>query len=889
MKKKILIAISVMLLLAVGAFCAFLIYDAPDMKEESTDEVIDIAVQIKENEKNAFSFLEKSENTLPEDMRGYIVDFEKDIDFSDTSDAALKNEADAVFEKVDAIKPNTVVIKYSSEINYSPAGFDVLKYFTDSAKNLEMYVVLLPDGGFSFADKEEILEKTGIYNIDAVMLDASSGKNEKAAELREYLAGKDIKLGVYCADSPDENEKKLLAVCDFCFVQINNSTENGAENIIKQWSKIGLENNSYIYGVIRNDLVKSGTGWTLSNEVTACLKHLYNHGGFSGCVMYSHEKLQNNDNDTATNLYSYYEYFNNVDYTALTYTDVSISADNSQIVFSGTTDKNYPLHIWCTANGNWQTVSAEGEEGSFKVSVPLAFGENKVTVKHKNARYTYYIDRAVDVLKEQSAVIENGKAVLTVKAYKGAAVFASLANTVAVELKATGEEANGYAVYSAEYELKGWLEPLTAEQISFAATYGGMNDAVMCSAEKEITPYDDHGLGTANICRVEKDYTETTSTASLDDTSDPTCTPQLSGSYGYVEKVTQCDNNVLLYLTSGMKLHCDDTRLILGGFVMPDNSIKLEKVNHADGTELVFDSPYGTFIKMILAPQNYYTGYLERIYNVEDFEAEYIDILFMNTTQCSYAEEPDFSGSDVISEAEWYGNEEEKFMTLRLYLRNKGDFGGYSYKKTDDGKISISFRKKADSLAGSVIMLDPGHGGYGSPGTNYNMTVYEEDIVYNIALKTADILESHGATVIMTRGEDEAVFLYERVALLRKKSPDVFVSIHSDGSDNANWFGTHTFYYKSFSMPLAEKIHNNLVSAYRNYYYTDPSSEEHENVDMGVKFFPYMVTRAEECPSVLVECGYLTNENDARFLMNSQGQTVLATAIAQGIVDYFGQ
>ena len=58
---------------------------------------------------------------------------------------------------------------------------------------------------------------------------------------------------------------------------------------------------------------------------------------------------------------------------------------------------------------------------------------------------------------------------------------------------------------------------------------------------------------------------------------------------------------------------------------------------------------------------------------------------------------------------------------------------------------------------------------------------------------------------------------------------------------------------------------------------------------MGIKFFPYMVTRVEECPSVLIECGYLTNEKDAVFLTDANTQGVLATAIAQGIVDYLAQ
>lgn len=884
MKRKLPIIIAIVLLLVVGAFCAFLIYDAYKTEETPTGEMPDISEQIKTYEETAFAFLNESENILPDDMRGYIVDPSADMNFADTSEDALKKSAENVFEKVDAILPNTVVIKFSEKINYAPNGFDVLSYLVDRAKEQELYVIFLLDG--KETDKDKILEKTIKYNMDAVMIHTgNSDISQKVKNIKEHLNSKDIKFGVYCEDAPNDNIIKNINSADFCFVQINHSSENGGENIIKQWAQIALANNNFVYGVIRNDLVKSGAGWTQSNEVNNLVKLLYNHGGFSGCVMYSHAKLRTDDNDTATNLYSYYEYFNNVDYTALTFTDVEIK-NNAEIIFSGTTDKDYPTHVWCTENGKWQSIPTQGEDGKFTANIPLALGENKVVVKHKNARYTYYIDRAVDVLTEYQAVVADGVVTLTAKAVKGAQVFASLANTVPIQMKATETEENGYVTYTATYELNDWLAPLTAEQVSFAATYRGIDDIVMCGKTKEITPYDNHNLGTATVCRVEKNYSETTSTASEDDTSDPTCTPQLAGSYGYVEEVTVCDNHVLLYLTSGMKLHCDNTRLIVGGYVMPDNSVKLESIEHSDGTTLTFSSSYDTFIKMILAPQNYYTGYLERIYNVDSFEAEYVDIIFMDTAQCSYTAEPDFTLSDVVSKAEWYANDEEDFMILRLYLKNKGDFGGYSYEKAENGQIKITLRKKAASLEGTVIMLDPGHGGYGSPGTNSNMKIYEKDVVFAIAEKTAQILREHGATVIMTRSGDEALFLNERVKMTRDCDPDVFVSIHSDGSDSKSLYGTHTFYYRSFSMPLADAIHKQIVNAYRTYYYNDPASKEYEKVDMDIKFFPYMVTRVEECPSVLVECGYLTNENDARFLTDPNGQAVLATAIAQGIVDF---
>ena len=76
---------------------------------------------------------------------------------------------------------------------------------------------------------------------------------------------------------------------------------------------------------------------------------------------------------------------------------------------------------------------------------------------------------------------------------------------------------------------------------------------------------------------------------------------------------------------------------------------------------------------------------------------------------------------------------------------------------------------------------------------------------------------------------------------------------------------------------------------YRNNYYTDKTKSEYNGLDLGTRFFPYAVTRIEECPSVLVECGYLTNEGNMKILADETGQTLYATAIAQGIVNYFSQ
>ena len=861
MKKKIIIPLVLLLLLLTGAFIGWLVYDA--YREEEVTEYLDTASMVKENADTAFVF--DKEEKLTDNIRGYIIDPEKDMA------EATEDAAKAVFQKVDAIQPNTVLIKYDK---------DKLSLLTDTAKEEGLdVIILLPESMMSEKNIESVCET---YGAKAVCIDLSeNNKNiEKAEKLREKVS---VKLGVYLNENLTDGIKQSIesSALDFYFVRIDSTADGNAEATVKNWAETALKSDSKVYGVLCNDNVTDEN----PGEILSVLKFTYNYGGFSGCIMADREKLSTDDHQTATKLYSYYEYFNDVSYTALTITDFKVKDGNTAVEFSGTTDSNFPTHVWCTASGKWSTAATQGEDGKFTVTLNLNEGKNKIVLKHKNAMYTYYIDRAVDVMMAYSAVCDGEKVTMTATAKNGASVFASVANTYTVELNKVSENGD-YAEYCAEYELSAEMSLLTNEQVSFAAVYNGIEDIAMCSESAKASPYNDSGLGRADMCAVTKNYAETTSTAAEDDSSDPTCTPQLAGAYGYISSYLVSDNYIICVTDTGMKLHLEDTVLILDGYTLPDNNINLDSVSTNDGTTLTFSVTYPTFVKLVTAPQDYYTGYLERIYNVESFTAEYADITFMDTKTCTYSAEPDFTGSQIFSSAQWYTNTDTDTITLRLYLKEKNSFNGYSLSIDEDGKIIISFKNNPASLEGTVIMLDPGHGGYGAPGTSYNLTVYEESITYSIAEKAAEILRQNGATVIVTRGVSEAMTLAERVALARETKPDVFVSIHCDGADNTSWLGTHTFYYKNYSMPLASSIHAQLVNAYRNYYYTDPASEAYEDVDMGCKFFPFMVTRIEECPSVLVECGYLTNESDAKFMASEGGQQILATAIAQGIVDY---
>lgn len=892
MKKRVGIAAAIILLASVTVFIAFLIFDAyhQDDVENPVKTGEDMAALVKQNADTAFAFLNTEEKKLPDNMRGYFVDPAKDIDISDTSREALKAAVCRVFDKVDAIKPNTVAVSLSAKGKYDLDGFDYVSFLVQEAHAKDMTVILfLPSEQYSENAKSDKLAETAeIYGADAVAVEVSglSAKTgDKLLKLKNELNEKNIFFGAVFSEKAAAKAEVEAGHADFYFVRLDSSTETGLEKTAAEWTAAAVKSPAKVYAVLRNDLVCSGSGYTKSNEMNEQLRLLYNGGGFDGALMASHQALYNNDHEMTVSLYSYYEYFGNSEYTALTLTDFAIR-NKDTAVFKGESDSAYPVYVWSSAVNAWVNIPASGEKGTFTAEIPLQTGKNKILLRHKNALYTYSVTRAVDVMTACSAVIADGAVTLSASAVKGARVWASLANTTTVELTPTGEINGDYERYALNMELPQNLALLKDDQISFAAAFNGLQDIVMCTEEKQPSIYADNGLGRADMCMVTRDHAETTPAAAQDDTSAPTCTPQLAGSAAYVNGFAVSDNHIIYTTETGFKIYADDTELVIDGFVLPENTVTLNAVTQNNGTVIDFSVSYKTFTKIFIEPQTYRKGFLDRIYNVDSFEGEYIDIMFADTAVCMSAENIDFSSSEVVDRHEWYANKAEKTVTLRLYLKNKGVFNGYVLTTVDNGHIRLLLKNDKKTLNGCVIMLDPGHGGYGSPGTNSGMSIYEKDITLAIAEQAAEMLREHGATVILTRSGDDAVFLPERVAMARSVAPDVFVSIHCDGADNTAWSGTHTFYYKNFSMPLADSIHKQLVGAYRNYYYTDPNSAAYKNVDMGIKFFPYQVARIEECPSVLVECGYLTNEQDTRFLSDKNGQKVIATALAQGIVDY---
>ncbi|MGN7477590.1 N-acetylmuramoyl-L-alanine amidase [Solibacillus silvestris] len=199
-----------------------------------------------------------------------------------------------------------------------------------------------------------------------------------------------------------------------------------------------------------------------------------------------------------------------------------------------------------------------------------------------------------------------------------------------------------------------------------------------------------------------------------------------------------------------------------------------------------------------------------------------------------------------------------------------------------------------EPLGGLKIVLDAGHGGLDGGASNGN--VIEKEITLAITKKVERQLTRLGAEVILTRSTDGDVLsehapsekfptnrerkkqdIFLREALVETHKPDLFITIHANAIPNSKWRGAQIFYHHDGhpnSEALAHAIQNSIRDTMEN---TDREALSIKNV--------YLLKKVE-APAVLVETGFISNEEERKLLASESYQEKMAFAIARGIENY---
>ena len=182
-----------------------------------------------------------------------------------------------------------------------------------------------------------------------------------------------------------------------------------------------------------------------------------------------------------------------------------------------------------------------------------------------------------------------------------------------------------------------------------------------------------------------------------------------------------------------------------------------------------------------------------------------------------------------------------------------------------------------------IVVIDAGHGGH-DPGKVGVNDALEKDINLQIAQKVKKHLEKNGIQVIMTR-EDDAMEdtkledMKKRVALINEIKPAITVSIHQNSYSDASVKGAQVFYYagSEVSKEVASLMQEELRKVD-----TENTRQIKSNSDF------YMLKKTE-VPTIIVECGFLSNPGEAEKLTSEEYQEEMAQAICNGIMVWLGQ
>lgn len=190
-------------------------------------------------------------------------------------------------------------------------------------------------------------------------------------------------------------------------------------------------------------------------------------------------------------------------------------------------------------------------------------------------------------------------------------------------------------------------------------------------------------------------------------------------------------------------------------------------------------------------------------------------------------------------------------------------------------------------VSDKVIVIDPGHGGH-DPGAIGNTGISEKDINLKIAQKLKILLEQNGYTVVLTREKDvslhnegvkrkKASDIKKRKEIINTSNAKLMVSIHLNSFSQEKYSGAQVFYplNSENSKLLGELIQGELKAGVDN------------NNDRQAKSInTVLILKDNNIPSVIVECGFLSNQKEEQLLNTDDFQQLLAKAICSGIMKF---
>lgn len=672
------------------------------------------------------------------------------------------------------------------------------------------------------------------------------------------------------------------------------------EDVVSWWNdKADAAGIPMIVDHINERVCTDYTGWSSPDELVKQVIKADEYDACIGSVFNSLPALEKNAEESTSVLVKHFndqidrEGLNNELEMTLPQS-TKFKTEEPTVIFAGSFDPNFTIYF--------QGEPIElNEAGRFYFNMDLDVGVNTFTFKNKGKTVTYKITRTVNVLKSvepavsEMRVEEQSAITLSAVAYKGSDVSASI-NGKTVELTPIDGQTDeldpnsNYTKYTGTYiapaGIKG--QDIDLGEVTFYGTYhtktGDFKESrtgsrIIVNALAEVL--NDYS---GALLEVKSDNTMVydAKTTSTNPTPDMARLP--AGTLDYQVKTVSYSGTDYYLTNSGKRIRVSDVN-VLDNKPLGSNPISVTSAAK-DGTDTVLKLHTNSKVPfaMSFTGVNYNSGNNGNYY-ISSFDASSLVITFDYVTTIS-ASSITFPDSSVFTEGVWdtYESGELTKTRLTLSLRQSGIFGGVTSSYDENGDLTFRFNGCRNSLNGATVVIDPGHGYTGAsefdPGAVGHIKEQEANLA--IAKLVTSKLEAAGANVIRLKTESETYVTSQRASYARQYSPDLFLAIHCNAAgENAR--GAEAYYFTPFSQPLADRISARVGA------YLGSKVDNADGMDRGEQYNYFFVTQQQDFPSVLIECGFVTNYTEAMALADPTHQDGIAQAIVDGASDYLSR
>lgn len=205
----------------------------------------------------------------------------------------------------------------------------------------------------------------------------------------------------------------------------------------------------------------------------------------------------------------------------------------------------------------------------------------------------------------------------------------------------------------------------------------------------------------------------------------------------------------------------------------------------------------------------------------------------------------------------------------------------YSHYVKDPGQETAAKTKDKTENKTYKVIIDCGHGG-ADPGKVGINQALEKDINLSIGKKVKALLEPHDVQIVMTRedegrtGQSQVEDIKNRVELINEEKPDLAVSIHQNSYPGESIHGAQVFYHtqSKAGKVAAETMQKTLLQI------------DAENKRQAKGNDTYYLLKKTKVPLIIVECGFLSNQEEAGKLVTEEYQEKVAQAVCDGVLQY---